>query len=166
MADKTIEDAVKALLGEIDALLKPRGFRKQGHRFRRQSGGNAGLIELQRSQSSSRERVRFTFNVGVICGRLLDEYEPPASKAGVIHAHLRMRIGEFLTAPMDKWWDLTADASLADLIAELAPLLDLAAGYLADHLDDAQLIALWRSGRSPGVTDGRRQDYLRELTAA
>ncbi len=166
MADKIIEDAVKALLGEIDALLKPRGFRKQGHRFRRLSGGNAGLIELQRSQSSSRDRVRFTLNVGVICGRLLDEDRPPASKGGVFNAHLRMRIGEFLATPTDKWWDLTADASPADLVAELTPLLDLAAEYLAEHLDDAQLIALWRSGRSPGVTDGRRQDYLRELTAA
>lgn len=166
MADRDIEEAFKALLGEIDARLKPQGFRKQGHRFRRLSGGNAAIIELQRSRSSTRDRVRFTVNLGVICGRLLDEDGPTLAKSGAFDGHLHERIGKFLTPPRDEWWDLAAGVSLAGLVAEIAPLLDQAALFLDDHLDDAQLIALWQSGRSPGATDFQRQRFLRELTAA
>ena len=166
MADESVEQTFKALLDGIGRKLGAQGFTKRGNAFRRVSSGNSAIVEVQRSQSSASGAVRFTFNVGIICGRLLDEYQPDVSKAGSMHAHLRKRIGEFLPEPMDRWWDLDGTTEADDLVTELCSLLDVATRFLLDHANDAQLIALWESGQSPGLTDGQRQRVLRELKAA
>jgi hypothetical protein len=166
MANEDVERTFKALLSGIGHHLKPRGFRKRGSAFRHLTSDNVAIIEVQRSQSGTAGLVRFTLNAGVICGRLLDEHDPDIAKAGAAYAHLRRRIGEFLTDPTDKWWDLDAATNPGGLLDELGRLLDQAAVYLVDHASDARLIALWESGQSPGLTDGHRQRLLRELKAA
>ncbi|MBO9707828.1 MAG: DUF4304 domain-containing protein [Caulobacter sp.] len=166
MAAENIEQAFKVVLGQIADHLKPHGFSKRGNAFRRLSSGNAIVVEVQRSQSSTNDFVRFTFNVGVVSGRLLEERQPDVSKVGAMDAHLRERIGQFLANPADKWWELDAGTKPIDLVTDLAPLLDAAVRFLQAHADDAQLIELWESGQSPGLTDFQRQRFLRELKAA
>lgn len=166
MANENVEQSFKALLDEAGRGLKARGFTKRGHGFRRVLSGNSVIIEAQRSQSSSSDTIRFTFNAGIVCGRLLGERVPDISKAGAMHAHLRMRIGEFLPEAADRWWELNGATEIDDLVSELSVLLDGAAHFLLDHADDAKLIALWESGQSPGLTDAQRQRALRELKAA
>lgn len=166
MANESVEQRFKALLDEIGRSLKAHGFTKRGTGFRRVLSGNSAIIEAQRSQSSSNDTIRFTFNAGIVCGRLLDEYGPNISKASSMQAHLRMRIGEFLPETTDRWWELNEAIGIDDLVSELSSPLDLAAMFLLDHADEAKLIALWESGQSPGLTDVQRQRALRELKAA
>lgn len=165
MANAIAEQNFKELLDGIGRKLKPQGFIKRGNAFRRVASGNSAIIELQRSQSSTSDTIRFTINVGIICGRLLDEFQQDVSKAGSMDAHLRKRIGEFLPKPADQWWDLDGTTEANALVTELSPLLDIATRFLLDHADDAQLIALWESGQSPGLTDRQRQRVLSELKA-
>jgi len=166
MANDNIEQGFKALLEGVGDHLKSLGFSRRGKAFRRKSSRNLALIEVQRSQSSTDTSIRFTFNIAVVCGRLLEEDGPDISKAGTAHAHLRKRIGEFLVEPDDKWWELDRTSDPALLLSDLTHLLDLAAQFLADHVDDAKLTALWESGQSPGLTDVQRRRLLRELQAA
>jgi hypothetical protein len=166
MPDKSVEQNFKELLEGIGRKLKTQGFTKRGNAYRRVESGNSAIVELQRSQSSTSDTIRFTINVGIVCGRLLDEYQPDVSKSGSMHAHLRTRIGAFLPGPADQWWDLDKTTEPDFLVAELSPLLDVATRFLLDHASDAQLIALWESGQSPGLTDGQRQRVLSELKTA
>ena len=163
MSDESVEQNFKDLLVGIGRKLKAQGFTKRGNAFRRLASGNSAIVEVQRSQSSSSDTVRFSINVGIVCGRLLDEHQPDVSKAGSMHAHLRARIGAFLPEPTDQWWDMDGTTETGVLITELSPLLDAATRFLLDHADDAQLIALWESGQSPGLTDHQRQRVLSEL---
>jgi hypothetical protein len=163
MSNEIVEQNFKELLDGIGRRLKAQGFTKRGHAFRRVASGNSAIVEVQRSQTSTSDAIRFTINVGIVCGRLLDEHQPDVSKAGSMHAHLRKRIGEFLPAPTDQWWDLD-DTTEPDVLAtELGLLLAVATRFLLDHADDARLIALWESGQSPGLTDHQRQRVLSEL---
>ncbi len=163
MADKHVEQSFKALLDGIGRDLKTHGFTKRGNAFQRVASGNSAIVEVQRSQSSTSGTIRFTINVGIVCGRLLDEYQPDVDKAGSMQAHLRMRIGALQPEPIDQWWDLDGATDIGILGTQLRPLLDVATHFLLDHADDAQLVALWESGQSPGLTDGQRQRMLSEL---
>lgn len=165
MADD-IELKFKVLLQDVADLLKPRGFSKRGMSFRRMSSGNVALIAAQRSQFGTAGSIRFTFNAAIICERLLRDGGPTISKAGLMHAHLSERIGEFLSEPADKWWDLNGASDPSVLMADLAQPLELAAQFLVEHVEDANMIDLWESGRSPGLTDGQRRRYLQELKDA
>lgn len=166
MAADDVELKFKVLLKGIADLLKPRGFSKRGMSFRRMSSGNVALIAAQRSQFSTAGSTRFTFNAAIICERLLRDEGPTISKAGLMHAHLSQRIGEFLNEPTDKWWELDDASDPSVVLTDLAPLVELAASFLVEYTEDAKLIDLWESGRSPGLTGGQRRRYLQDLKAA
>lgn len=166
MANEAAELTFRGVIDGILAILKPHGFAKRGTSYRHLAAGNAAILNVQRSQGSNNEVILFTLNAGVISGRLLDGFGPELAKAGVFDAHLRERIGAFLSPPEDKWWDIDATTNAAALLTELTPLLEAAARYLLANLPDQQLIALWETGRSPGLTEGQRQRNLRDLTAA
>ena len=166
MANQNIEQHFKAILGGIGDSLRAYGFTKRANAYRHVGSGNAAIVEVQRSQASSGEIIRFTLNLGVVSGTLLDEHDPDISKVGLLHAHLRERIGAFLPERPDNWWDLRSTSDPDGLVAEIAPLLNLGARFLLDHMGDAQLTALWETGQSPGLTDLQRQRYLRDLKAA
>jgi hypothetical protein len=167
MADDLIERRFKEVVNGVGASVKPIGFVKRRMAFRHLANGNAAIIEFQRSQSSSSSSIRFTVNVGVICGRLLDEYWPDVSKAGSSYAHLRERLGAFLPIPFDKWWTVEASTDPVPIVREIAGLLTgSAAPFLLDHIADEALKSLWMSGKSPGLTEGQRIRYLADLEGA
>ena len=166
MANEVAELAFRSVVDGISAILKSHGFTKRGTAYRHLSEGNSAIIQVQRSQSSNNQVIRFTLNAGVISGKLLNGFGPELTKATEMHAHLRQRIGSFLSPPVDKWWDIDATSDASAVLAEITPRLDAAAHYVLAHLADQQLIALWETGQSPGLTEGQRQRNLRDLKAA
>ena len=58
--------------------------------------GNRGIVEFQRSVENTKESLFFTVNLGVVCGELLDSRPSVVSKAAMLDAHLRQRIGALL----------------------------------------------------------------------
>ena len=99
----------------------------------------------------------FTINLGIACGQLLEGgshlkgQEPlPMSGSGLACC--------FLADPISGA-DPRIDDSL--LIHEISGVVEReAAPYLDRYLSDDELIALWESGQSPGLTETQRLRYL------
>jgi hypothetical protein len=167
MAESVLEARFDQVVDAVATTLKESGFSRRGRVFRLVRDGNCAVVEFQRSLSRTRDHIRFTLNAGVVCGALLDDGPAAAAKARFIDAHLSERIGRFLPAPTDKWWELSASNDLESTIAEITQLLESGAvPHLQAHLTSNALVELWESGRSPGLTEGQRQRNLKELKAA
>lgn len=167
MAARDLEAAYKRIVNAAAALLTAHGFKKSGTAFRNAHDGNVSIIEFQKSRDSSADAVKFTVNLGVISGELLRRWddELDISKETVWSAHLRHRIGDFLSTPQDLWWNIAEDVDTLTIEAEVCDLITReAVPFLSRHATDADLIRLWRTGRSPGLTEGQRERNLAQLT--
>ena len=160
------------LLGEIfdvvmtttGTCLAPLGFIRSGLVFRILENGNCGIIGFQRSVSSSVDSIRFTVNIGVVCGELLDSETPRLQKTMMADAHLSERVGMLLPNHSDKWWEITAQTDSSILSNEISRLiLEKGVPYIKRYLATSELIALWESGRSPGLTAFQRDRCLSKL---
>lgn len=158
------DDTLRAIAG----LLTPLGFRRERTIFRRVVQHNCGLVDFQRSATrSSSEKVVFTVNLGVVCGDLLASGQSRLEKTRITDAHFRERIGQCLTDPHDKWWEVTVATDRGALIHELQELLlKKAVPYIETFLSSKNLIALWESGKSPGLTELQRLRFLSSLKQA
>ncbi|MGV3455588.1 MAG: DUF4304 domain-containing protein [Sphingobium phenoxybenzoativorans] len=168
MAHPNVEAQFKDVVNATWAALKDAGFTKRGTSFRIESGGNVQIIDFQRSSDSSASAIKFTVNLGVISGELLRKWDPEKvlSKEGVWSAHLRERIGALTPAKEDKWWTVTS-FPVANIKEEVANLIaTLAVPFLRQHAHDSDLIALWQTGRSPGLTEGQKIRNLALLSEA
>jgi hypothetical protein len=151
-------------IAAIAKTLEPKGFERRGKVIRAMSDGNAQIIEFQKSDKSSDRRIIFTVNIGVVCGDLLDTERTDVNRAEGIDAHLRNRLGMLLAPPSDKWWELSESTDLDALARELSALiLSKAVPYLGRFKSADDLIALWESGVSPGLTAIQRSRFLSEL---
>jgi hypothetical protein len=158
--DTILTHVIKNAAEEVKGL----GFQRQRLTLRLLREGNAGLVEFQRSQSNTDRTLRFTINLAVVCGLLLEPRQPILEKAGSANAHLRERLGFLLPEHGDKWWEITAATDWNDLSAEVSNLIHTkAAPYVMGYLRTDALIELWKSGSSPGLTAGQRERYLRQL---
>lgn len=173
MAQTGLDEIYKELLKVTGESLKPLGFFRRSNAFRLLSDGNCGLIEFQRSISNSSENLKFTVNLGVVCGELLDRGpfgdRGPAGiqNARIIDAHLRERIGFLLPNRYDKWWEITIKTDTVSLAQEIVGLLvDKGVPYIKNRLETRALIELWESGKAPGLTEVQRISLLSELKKA
>lgn len=165
MAKNISEEVFDEILEDSAEILKVRGFVRRGPVFRLVNRNKCGIIEFQRSDESSSEKVVFTINLGIVCGELLDSGPSSAAKSHIIDAHLRQRLGMLLPDRSDKWWEASPDrASVAQEIVGL--LSTVAVPYVESHMATEALIALWESGQSPGLTAVQRTRYLSKLKAA
>ena len=159
-----LDYSYRAIQRDVGVTLVLHGFVQQGSVFRILSQGNCGIVEFQRSAKSSKNRLLFTVNVGVVCGELLSS-ERELREARIIDAHLRLRIGMFLPDHPDKWWEITDSASVDAAAKEVRELiLQEALPYVLKHLDTGALVVLWKSGQSPGLTALECARYLAALT--
>jgi hypothetical protein len=159
-----IEESFRNVIGFTASQVRPLGFTTNGTIFRILDKGNAGIIEFQKSTKSSQKMILFTINLAVICGLLLRPDEPPVNKARSLHGHLRLRIGMLLPGHPDKWWEITKDTDVDRLATEISTFVStLAVPYVQRYLQTDELIGLWESGKSPGLTEMQRIRFLREL---
>lgn len=168
MADPDVEAQFKDVLNAAWAVLKDAGYTKRGTGFRSDKDGNIRIVDFQRSSESSASAIKFTVNLGVISSELLRRWDPEKdpSKEGIWGAHLRQRLGALTPANEDKWWTImpSSDATIRDEIVDL--IATLAIPFLQQHSYDSDLIALWKTGRSPGLTEGQRVRNLALLDEA
>jgi hypothetical protein len=159
-----LDEAFILVIEETFKRVTALGFRRRGALLRALSHGNAGLIQFQKSTRSSSDQILFTVNLAVVCGTLLEQELPPLEKVKSFDGHLRQRIGMFFPGRPDKWWEIKAGVDAGALAAEVAALIATeGAPYIVRFLDADQLIALWESGQSPGLTETQRFRYLEKL---
>ena len=157
-------DYKKALLTAMRALLAPRGFRKRGATFRRDVGDVVHVIQLQSSTKSTAEVLVATVNVGVFSRELERQLAGPIVEPTEPDCHWRERLGFLTPARRDTWWDVRSDKEAREAAAEIAELVGRYALPALDKLGSTErLRALWETGRSPGLTDFTRTQYLRAL---
>jgi hypothetical protein len=140
------------------------GFRRQGSILRIVGECNAGIIEFQKSTSNTSSKILFTVNLAVVCGALLEPYQHSLGKARSMGAHLRERIGTLMPGGADKWWEISEGVAAGALASEVSEVIATeGAPYVARYLELNELIALWESGKSPGLTETQRVRYLKKL---
>lgn len=158
MASPELEIRYKQVIATLSNRLNEFSFKKSGTSFRRVHEQNIAIINVQRSNESTIQAIKFTINVGIVSARLLskwDDQEVP-SKQSVWQAHLRERIGT-LAYGKDRWWTITYDEPPAAIEDEIVDIIErFAVPYLDQHNSDSALIALWKNGQSPGLTEGQR----------
>jgi uncharacterized protein DUF4304 len=150
-------------LSAIAAVLKPEGFKRRGKVLRALSDDIAKVVEFQKSDESNAQRILFTVNLGIVCGQLLDQERAKLRNSTSIDAHLRTRLGMLLSTP-DIWWELAPSTDWEAVTRELSQLL-VATGlpYLNEYGSARDLVALWESGKSPGLTATQRAWFFSQL---
>ena len=164
MAQSIPANILESVLNAVEEALKSEGFIRNGPMFRLLAHGNCAIVDFQKSDKSSAEKLLFTINLGIVYGDLVGTRLGDIEKADVIDAHLRQRIGILLPERPDKWWDVSASTDELLLAQEVTNLL-LTEGipYLKRYLRTEDIIALWESGRSPGLTAAQRSRLLSKL---
>lgn len=158
-----------------DALapaLRGMGFRGSGQVFALPDEECWALLGVQKSTSSSSERVTFTINFSVANRHLWDELREwqhywlgARPSANVLSpGQMMRRIGALLPEPEDKWWPVAATASPAELAALLEEVESVVRDYGLPAL--RSMIEANSSGRVQGRLDSidrirRRPAHLR-----
>src|SRR5450755_529492 len=105
MARAALDEAFSRIIEITAAKVAQFGFVRRGAILRTLNLGNSGIIEFQKSTKNSRDKLLFTVNLAVVCGELLEPYQPALEKARSADGHLRQRIGMLLPGRQDKWWE-------------------------------------------------------------
>lgn len=160
----SIKAKFQELLHEVAIKLGPLGFVQEGLSFRKIVDENVAIVDFQRSDASSRDVLKFTVNLAVVCGSLLDADDRDLRGVDAMDGHLRQRLGVLLVDRKDKWWELGASTDVAHLAMEISgELVAKAVPYLDSHLRSDAMISLWESGKSPGLTAVQRARFLSQL---
>ena len=164
------QQAFKDFLGQrLLPALKQRGFSGRGSTFHLERSGSWGLVGVQKSQESRKDRVRFTVNLGVTSGRLqrFAARASHGSRPTVEDCHWQERLGFLLPDPQDRWWTIDPAHTVEALAPELvAQVLEVGVPEVEKYLSDEALRDLWLSGRSPGLTELERLQNLAALLSA
>ena len=149
------QEAFTVLAKRLAVALRPYGFRRRGQTFYRRTDGNWGLINLQKSTSSTRHLVRFTINVGIFSERIGSPYRAPSGGPPSIWiCHYHERIGFLLPVRQDHWWSIGPTTHVDALGDEIERhVIQVAVPEIDRYISDEALRDLWLSGRSPGETD-------------
>lgn len=164
------QDCFKYLVKAVFEPAPSYGYKKSGQLIKKISFGNAAIVEFQKSRDSTKEQVKFTLNLAIVCGEMLkiDGLMYPfgttlqSSKAHT--SHLKLRIGKIVYG-RDKWWDIDKSTDLEKLSAEIKEAIYLKAiPYIEQFLKNEDLLKLWVSNGYHGLTFGLRDRYVEALT--
>jgi hypothetical protein len=121
MVTSELDQKMNAIAQACGDRLKRHGFRREGHVLRLLRDDKCGVIQFQRSDTSTRERIRFTLNVGVVCGLLIRK---DLAKTRIGDTHVQRRITALSEQPHGDWWSVDRDANVAKISGEVSSMLE------------------------------------------
>jgi hypothetical protein len=69
-----------------------------------------------------------------------------------------------MPAHRDKWWEISESTAASALACEVSEVVaNEGIPYVVRYLNVDELVALWESGKSPGLTKGQRLRCLEKL---
>ena len=151
------------IIDAVTQVLRPLGYKRNGHTFVRNSFDLHHIVGVQSSQSSSANHLRVTINLGISVPSLAEgEY-----RIDISSTHWSSRLGQLLPVATDQWWEASG-AEDAQITGNAIGVALSRYGLPAfDAIPDTKaLLALWQSGRSPGLTSTQRERYVRQLRDA
>lgn len=140
--------AFKWFLGEMNASLRPFGFRRKSQTFAREFAECWQVINIQLSAFSPRGEKSLTVNFGVISKatqRFRDNggAKPPRHYACAI----RFRVG-WLMDERDKWWTIRDEVSAQTASEEVLAVIGSKGIPFLDSLSSAKgILALYGAGK-------------------
>jgi hypothetical protein len=155
------EEWTRALLDRLKDHLTPLGYRRQGQTFASDRGDVMVLINLQKSTSSTSDRVRVTINLGACVKRLLDDRHKPTN---IWACQWMVRLGEISSARVEKWWAIES-ADEADGVAhEMTQALDEYGLPALERVSSMEgLLSFWKSDALYGTDLDMRKKLIAEL---
>lgn len=148
------------ILAAMSEMLRPVGFRKKGADFIRELREVIHFIGLQSSQSSTSTCLRATLNLSIWVHAAAEPNQEPDS----LSAHWRQRIGMLMAERSDHWWVISSEEETQAAAEEMCRALREYGLPALDCLASGEAMrSLWRSGRSPGLTERLAQRYLQRL---
>lgn len=102
-----------------------------------------------------------TVNLGVFLKPLAIKLGDEIKSPNVSDCHWRQRIGNIMPNGFDKWWEVSNTKEANQASHDIVTMLTDWGIPVLDNLSSLEkVIALWKDGISPGVTEGLRQRYL------
>ena len=153
----------RIILTQLHTLLKPIGFRKKQQCFSAEQGDSALFIQMQSSMKSTKNVLVVTINLGIF-SRIIAESVGNTREPNILDAHWRKRIGSFMPDGSDKWWEVQSSDEADSCGGEITRILtNKALPQMQSLASTDRLKSLWEEGKSPGLTDYQRKQYLQAL---
>ena len=144
----------QVLNDKIGEFLKPLGFKKKNSTFYKIDDNNFGLVDIQKSKSSSKESILFTINLGVCSGAIRNYFDEYSALPEISECHWQKRIGFLLDQNNDHWWQIDSVSEIESLMENLiAVLKERALPEIDKNLSDNSLLDNWLKGISDGITE-------------
>ena len=137
-------DNYNTLIQQVAIYLKSQKFKKKSSTFYLIESDNLGLINFQKSNSSTTSKVLFTINLGISSSTIRAfESEDVTQIPSVWDCHWQKRIGQLLQKN-DFWWTIDEYTSLDNLLSEIINIVSrIAIPNLKNRLSDDALIKMW-----------------------
>jgi hypothetical protein len=159
-----VKEFTDIIMGGIEGALRPLGYRRRGSAFSAQLDDMIAMVQVQKSQSTTRDRLVFTVNLGLFSRPLARKLGRDTDKPSFGDVHWQARIGFLTPERADRWWEARSDAEAAQAAEEVGQaLVAHAVPALGELGSTEKLCALWRSGPTRGTMDWYRKEYLRLL---
>ncbi len=150
-------DKFKEYVNDISSQLKLARFTKSRNRYLLHGVENIGLIEIQKSKSSTSNIIRFTFNIGVYSKELSRFYGNLKNDITFEDCHWTQRIGFFLPENKDLWFDMSYNTDTNDLTGTtLKIILENVLPELETLIAKNGLLNLWLSNTKNNTTELER----------
>ena len=152
------------ILEQMKSVLKPDGFHKSGSTFSASKNDVVLFVQLQSSTKTSHTALVATINLGIVSLVIL-EREGIKSKPSILDAHWNERIGFLLPERLDKWREVKNQGEANQAGQDITQILNSQALPLLNSLSSTKnLVALWQTGRSPGLINFQREKFLALVT--
>jgi hypothetical protein len=154
----------KLILSEMYGTLKPRGYRKRGQLFEKGAAEVVHLVGLQKSLSSTAQAVKVTVNLAIWLKSLAPVRAGIPDKPNIWAAHCMYRIGSLSPEKQDHWWWVTNESEAQAAAQVICSWLRLYALPVIEAVQtETDLLALWRQGICPGLSEFQMKNYLAKV---
>jgi hypothetical protein len=158
-------DFKKNILDKLNAILKPRRFKKNQNIFSYSNKDLTYYICVQNTIDSTHDVMKTTVNIEIASSKL--SYLDDLSIPGYLHRHFIKNIGDYSTQRQSKWWTISNEDSALRAENEIEELITSKVLPEIDSLKTTNdLAGLWQKQISPGLTAHQSQEYLSLLRVA
>jgi hypothetical protein len=153
-------DLESTITSRIEQVLSAAGFKRHRFGFERKVGNVLHLVALQSSQSSTASRLRTTINLAVWAPDLAE----PNAKPDIWSAQWRERIGKLMPQAQDHWWTVSSLKEAEQAAQQISEALVGPGLSALDRISStSDLLQLWETGHSPGLTQMQAAKYANKL---
>ncbi|GHV06735.1 hypothetical protein FACS189485_15760 [Spirochaetia bacterium] len=152
----------KIISETVCAILKEYEFKKLRSTLYLNAENIITIVDFQKSVNSTKNECIFTVNLGFlikpICKFLARKYSIPPH---ISNCQWKERIGFLLEEKKDKWWHISCEGEVDNIVNEVAGGIKKFIPIIITHQELLSFISEWRTGKVQGITElGRLYDLL------